>query len=179
MLDITDFLKHLALCSDIPLWPGHQRYKSIRSGHLYHQFWSTFLGLGRYFISVMIQPNCECWEWMGLLLFYHPRPICQQSDQIILSNPLIIQKFKQQDWVTSSAFSTWLSHLMLKQTLCIDCAWLFDLIFMPHPLLMTTINPFNPIVSSLNNFSVHSCQALQRVQYNDFPLVSCFPIPSN
>ena len=136
-------------------------------------------GLWRYFISVMIQPNCECWEWMGLLLFYHPRPICQQSDQIILSNPLIIQKFKQQDWVTSSAFSTWLSHLMLKQTLCIDCAWLFDLIFMPHPLLMTTINPFNPIVSSLNNFSVHSCQALQRVQYNDFPLVSCFPIPSN
>ena len=32
----TDFLKHLALCPGIPLCPGQQRYKSIRSGQHYH-----------------------------------------------------------------------------------------------------------------------------------------------
>ena len=94
------------LCGQVTSVIQINQIRSALSSILIHIF-----GLGIYFISVMIQPNCECWKWMGLLLFYHPGPICQQSDQIILSNPLIIQKSKQQDRVTSSAFSTGLSHL--------------------------------------------------------------------
>ena len=64
-------------------------------------------------------------------------------------NPIIIQKSKQPGWLgVRPDFWTTKTKYVIK-TVVRNIAWHFDLIFMPHPLLMTTINPLNPIVSKL------------------------------